>query len=75
MAFLFFFLSDHMVIITSGVFGAYIFIRGITMYAGGYVNEFTVILATNNGDLADIQWTMILYWVLMILMAIGSIMA
>ena len=74
MAFLCFFLADHMVIITSGIFGAYLFIRGISMYTGGYVNEFTVILATNNGDLGEIKWTMILYWILMVLMAISGIM-
>ena len=37
---------DYMVIITSATFGAYILMRGISMYIGGYINEFTVILAT-----------------------------
>ena len=45
------------------------------MYTGGYVNEFEVIMATNNGDLGEIKWTTILFWVLMILLAIGSIKA
>ena len=66
---------DYMVIITSAVFGAYILIRGISMLTGGYVNEFTVILATNNGDIGEIKWTVILFWILMILLAIGSINA
>ena len=37
---------DYMVIITSATFGAYILIRGLSMFIGGYVNEFTVVLAT-----------------------------
>ena len=37
---------DYMVIMTSAIFGAYILIRGLTMYIGGYINEFTVVLAT-----------------------------
>ena len=66
---------DYMVIMTSAIFGAYILIRGLTMYTGGYVNEFTVVLATTNGDIGDIKWTMILYWVLMVLLALISINA
>jgi hypothetical protein len=80
-------LFDFMVIITSAVFGAYILIRvsssfclniylqGVTMYTGGYVDEFTVILATSNGDLSELKWAMYLYWILMVLMAMGSIWA
>ena len=64
---------DYMVILTSAIFGAYILIRGLTMYTGGYVNEFTVVLATSNGDIGEVKWTMILYWVLMILLALFSI--
>lgn len=68
-------LFDHMVILTSAIFGAYIFIRGISMFTGGYVNEFTVVLATSNGDIGEIKWTQILFWILMILLALGSINA
>ena len=45
-AILYIVIHDYMVIVTSAIFGAYILIRGISMYAGGYTNEFTVILAT-----------------------------
>ena len=64
---------DHMVIMTSAIFGAYILIRGISMYTGGYVNEFTVVLASQGGDINEIRWTMWLFWILMALCAIGSI--
>ena len=43
------------------------------MYTGGYVNEFEIVMASENGDLGEVRWTMYLYWVLMILMAIASI--
>ena len=45
------------------------------MYTGGYVNEFTIIMATNNGDLGEIKWTMILFWVIMVIFAMSSINA
>jgi len=45
------------------------------MYTGGYVNEFTVVLASNNGDLGEVRWTQMLFWILMILLAVGSIKA
>ena len=45
------------------------------MYTGGYVNEFEVIMATNNGDIGEVKWTTMLYWILMLLLAIGSIKA
>lgn len=66
---------DYMVIITSAIFGSYILIRGLTMYTGGYVNEFTVFMATNNGDLGDVEWTNYLFWILMAALVIGSINA
>ena len=66
---------DYMVIITSAIFGSYGLIRGITMYTGGYVNEFTLFLASQNGDITEVKWTMYVYWALMIIMAFGSINA
>lgn len=45
------------------------------MYTGGYVNEFTVFMATNNGDLGDVEWTNYLFWILMAALVIGSINA
>mmetsp|Transcript_37908 Transcript_37908/g.46177 ORF Transcript_37908/g.46177 Transcript_37908/m.46177 type:complete len:253 (-) Transcript_37908:214-972(-) len=65
-------LFDHMIIVTSAVFGSYILVRAITMYTGGYVNEFEVILAASNGDLGLVRWTTFLFWALMIIVAIVS---
>jgi len=45
------------------------------MYTGGYVNEFTVILAGENGDLGEVKWTQMLFWILMVLLAFGSVKA
>ena len=45
------------------------------MYLGGYVNEFEVIMATNNGDLREVKWTVYAYWAFMILFAIVAIKA
>lgn len=43
------------------------------MYAGGYVDEFTLVMASENGDLSEVRWTVILYWVVMGLLAIATI--
>lgn len=39
------------------------------------MDEFTVVLASGNGDLGEVKWTVILYWVLMGVLAIASIHA
>ena len=64
-----------MVIITSSIFGSYLMVRGLSMFTGGYVNEFTVAMATNNGDIHEMRLSMYFFWVLMVLLAAGSIKA
>lgn len=45
------------------------------MYTGGYVNEFEVLMASENGDISQVRWTTFLFWALMIIMAIVGIKA
>ena len=45
------------------------------MYTGYYVNEFEVIMATNNGDLGEVKWSVYAYWGLMIILAVVAIKA
>jgi len=40
---------DHILIISTSLVGAYGFVRGISMYAGGYPNEFTLVDLIKNG--------------------------
>ena len=42
---------------------------------GGYLNEFTMYMAAQNGDLLLVQWTQFLYWTLMVLIAYSAIRA
>ena len=63
------FLFDYAVIITSSIFGAYSLIRGVSMYAGGFVNEFEIVMATNNGELGELSGMMWVYVILIILIA------
>lgn len=37
-----FVIYDHIIIISTTMIGSYAFVRGISLYAGGYPNEFTV---------------------------------
>lgn len=68
-------LFDQMIIVTSAIFGSYILVRAVSMYTGGYVNEFEVLMASENGDISQVRWTTFLFWALMIIMAIVGIKA
>ena len=61
-----------MIIITSAIFGAYCFVRGVSLFSGGYVNEFEVLLASENGDISEVRWTMWLFWSAMLIVAIAG---
>lgn len=37
-----FFIFDHILIGSTSLIGAYALVRGISLYAGGYPNEFTL---------------------------------
>lgn len=49
--------SDHFMIFTTAMIGSYLFVRGISLYAGGYPNEFTVAKQIESG-----AWEHIPYW-------------
>ena len=40
------------------------------MLTGGYTNEFEVVMAGQNGELGQVKWTMYIFWIAMVLMAI-----
>jgi len=63
------FLFDYAVIITSAIFGAYALIRGVSMYAGGFINEFEIVMATNNGEIGELTFMMWIYISAIILIA------
>lgn len=69
------FLFDHAVIITSAIFGAYALIRGVSMYAGGFTNEFEIIMATNNGEIGELTTMMWIYLALILLIAIAGMVS
>ena len=43
------FVFDHALIISTAIVGSYGFVRGISLYAGGYPNEFTIVQMLENG--------------------------
>jgi len=63
------FLFDFAVIITSAIFGAYALIRGVSMYAGGFINEFEIVMATNNGEIGELSVMMYIYLGLIVMIA------
>ena len=47
----------------------------MSLYTGGYVNEFEVIMASTNGDIGEVRWTTFVFWALMIIIAFSGIKA
>jgi len=58
-AFMTFKLFDHTIIFSTAAMGSYLFIRGVSCYAGHYYNEFTMANLLKSGAITDIDpW----YW-------------
>lgn len=65
---------DHVLINSTAGSGAFLIVRGISLYAGGYPNMFTLIEELDAGDLDDFTDWYYVYLAFMILLAIlGSI--
>lgn len=70
-AFIFF---NPAVIIGTSFIGSYAFFRGISMYVGGFQNEYTIASEIKSGAVDNILWTTYAYLVgVLILFIIGSI--
>lgn len=69
-AFFFFF---PMVIFVTAFGGSYLFVRGISLYAGGYPNEFTVMNQLKSGAI-DFSYWFYLYLGFIIIFTIGTTM-
>lgn len=48
-------------IVVTAFNGAYMVIRGISIFAGGYPNEFTLISKIKNKDLDSVPWEFYIY--------------
>lgn len=68
-----FFFFDFAVIIFSALMGAYIFIRGISIYCGNYPNEFLIFEDIRNNEMNEIQWQFWIYFSFMLFLALCSI--
>lgn len=63
---------DYIVIICTSILGGYLFIRGISLFAGGYPNEFTVYERIRDGDMSAVPGTFYAYLAgIVILIAMG----
>ncbi len=61
---------DKVVIIGSSILGAYLFIRGISLFAGHYPSEFLIYQEAANGVNAEFEWQFLVYVVCMVIMAL-----
>jgi len=69
LAFCFFFPA---IIIATSLTGSYFFVRGISLYAGGYPNEFDLIKQLENGSIPNMEWYVYVYFVFIVIFAIGG---
>lgn len=67
-----FYIYDHILIGSTSLIGSYAFIRGISLYAGGYPNEFTIAELIKQGLYSSISPWFYAYLVALILVFAGS---
>jgi len=65
-----FFFLEPVVITATSFSGSYLFVRGISLYAGGFPNEFTLAEALKTGALSSISGWFYLYLAFIILLTI-----
>lgn len=69
-----FFLFEHVLIIGTSFAGSYMLVRGVSLYAGGYPNEFTLISQIEAGNTTAFSNWFYLYMVCIIIFTvIGSV--
>ncbi len=69
-----FFLYEHVLILTTSFAGSYMLVRGISFYAGGFPNEFTLADQIKAGDTdAFTNWFYLYMVCIMIVCAIGAV--
>jgi len=56
-----FFWYNYIVIICTSIFGSYLFVRGLSLMAGGYPNEFTIYERMNSHDIDSVPGTFYAY--------------
>mmetsp|Transcript_34603 Transcript_34603/g.25769 ORF Transcript_34603/g.25769 Transcript_34603/m.25769 type:complete len:275 (+) Transcript_34603:371-1195(+) len=65
---------DYAVIIFSAILGSYVFVRGFSVYIGGYPSEILILTDIKNGTVSDLDLAFFLYvWVMGILATISII--
>lgn len=67
LAFCFFF---PVIITATALTGSYFFVRGISLYAGGYPNEFDLIKQLENGVIPHMPWYVYLYFAFIVLFTV-----
>lgn len=68
-----YFMYNHAIIIATGLIGSYLFIRGISLYAGGYPNEALIVEKISNGLVTDFPASFYGYFAGFIVLTIVSI--
>jgi hypothetical protein len=65
--------QEIILILTCGIGGAYLTIRGVSIFLGGYPNEFEIADRIKSGQDSGVTYTFYVYMVFMALLAVGGI--
>eukprot|EP00355_Strombidium_rassoulzadegani_P009221 CAMPEP_0168617554 /NCGR_PEP_ID=MMETSP0449_2-20121227/5601_1 /TAXON_ID=1082188 /ORGANISM="Strombidium rassoulzadegani, Strain ras09" /LENGTH=207 /DNA_ID=CAMNT_0008658371 /DNA_START=774 /DNA_END=1393 /DNA_ORIENTATION=+ len=68
MALLTFKKREHVMILSTCVLGSYLIVRGVSLYAGGFPNEFEFTKEFDSGAWTSLPWTFYVYLVMMVVM-------
>jgi hypothetical protein len=52
---------NHAIILATSLVGSYFFVRGISLYAGGFPNEYLLMKQIKNGVIESEPWTFYVY--------------
>lgn len=53
--------------------GSFLMVRGVSLYCGGYPNEFTLIYMIQDGK-TSVHWPFYLYLALMVILTVGRVL-
>jgi len=68
-----FLVYEHAVIFGTSIVGSYMFIRGISLLAGGFPNEYTLIDDIKSGHMSGVGWKFYVYMASMLIAAVVGI--
>ncbi len=65
--------DKHILIYLTGFLGAYIFVRGVSIFAGHFPNEFVLYGQLQSGTFDNLEWQFYLYMLAVVVVGVSGI--